>query len=150
MAMKLLLDTNVLIDYYARRQPFFDDALKLRVAAFFGDVELWAASQSFPDVEYILQEAIPLETLRTMMSDSLSFIKVAVPSADDLAEGLRSGWPDLEDYLVARSAERIRADYLITRDSAGFARATMPVETPSGFLRLLANEHGLVYDDVTL
>lgn len=148
MAMKLLLDTNVLIDYYARRQPFFEDAMKLRVAALFGDVELWAAAQSFPDVEYILRGAIPLDVLRSMMAESLSFLKVAVPSADDMAQAMRSGWPDMEDYLVARCAERVRADYLITRDADGFAEAGLPVLSPAGFLSLMADEHGLVYAEV--
>lgn len=148
MTMKLLLDTNVLIDYYARREPFFEDAMKLRVAALFGDVELWAAAQSFADVEYVLRGAVPLDTLRSMMRESLSFLKVAASGAGDVACALRSGWPDLEDFLIARCAERVRADYLITRDAGDFEHAGMPALAPSGFLRMLAEEHGLTYDEI--
>ena len=68
--MRLFLDTNVLIDYYARREPFYDDALKLRIAAFFGDVDLWVCTQSFVDAEYILRKAVPITELRSMMASN--------------------------------------------------------------------------------
>ena len=48
--MKLLVDANFLIDYYARRDEFFDSCTTLLVAESFHDVELWAPAKSFTDV----------------------------------------------------------------------------------------------------
>ena len=42
--MRVLVDTNVLIDFLAQRAPFFDEARKLLVFAAMGDYELWALS----------------------------------------------------------------------------------------------------------
>ena len=51
--MKLLVDANFLIDYYARRDEFFDSCTTLLVAESFHDVELWAPAKSFTDVFYV-------------------------------------------------------------------------------------------------
>lgn len=148
--MRLLLDTNILIDYYARRRPFFDDAVKFRVAAFFGDIELWAAAPSFADVEYVLRKAIPVPELRSMMRRSLDFLKVAAPTSADVSDALESDWPDLEDRLVSRCAERVKAERIITRDSKGFLASTVPAQSPADFFSWLEAEKGIVYDEVSI
>lgn len=148
--MKLFLDTNVLVDYYARREPFFPHAKMLWIASFFDDVELLACTQSFADVEYILRRAVPVETLRGMMSASLDHLRVVSPTSEDLAQGLSSGWPDLEDFLIARCALNEDADYLITRDTKGFETAEVPVLSPKEFFSFLAKEHGVFYDEEPL
>lgn len=150
MSMRLLIDTNVLLDYYGRRAPFFEDAKRLRVAALFGDVELWVAAQSFTGAERVLRRFAPTEVLRAMMGESLAFLSIASSSAADVEEGIRSGWPDLEDFLVARCAERARADFLLTRDEKGFARSAVPVLSPAGFFEMLERDHGIAYDEVGL
>lgn len=147
--MRLFLDTNVLIDYYARREPFYDDALKLRIAAFFGDVDLWVCTQSFVDAEYILRKAVPITELRSMMAASLEFLNVTAPLADQLPDALASNWPDLEDCLIAHCARNARADFLVTRDALGFANAPVPVLTPRGVIERLEGE-GISYDEVAL
>ena len=146
--MKLLLDTNVLIDYLARRKPFFSDALLLREAALFGDVELWCSLQSFTDAEYILRGALPIETLRSALEACLHFMHAIAPSPDDLQPGLNSDWPDLEDYLIASCAKRLKADYLITRDVQCFYSSSIPALAPAAFITLLAEDYGISYDEV--
>ena len=66
--MKLFLDTNVLIDYFVQRQPFFESIRKLRIAQIFGDVELTCACardllKIAPEFDYMVApeaKAIPL------------------------------------------------------------------------------------------
>ena len=48
--MRLLLDTNALIDFYSARKPHCDWVNKLFIAQAFGDVELWTSAKSFTDV----------------------------------------------------------------------------------------------------
>ena len=145
--MRLLLDTNVLIDYYALREPFADATLRLRVAEAFDDVELWASIQSFSDVEYVLRKAVPLERLRSMVLESLEFLRVCTPSTQDLSDALTAGWPDLEDFLIARSAQRVKADYILSRDEKGFALSVVPCITPQAFLDMV-QERGTTYYDI--
>ncbi len=148
--MKLFCDTNIIIDYLARRKPFFDDVLKLRIAAMFGDVELWASIQSFVDTEYILRRTIPIRTLRKMLDSCLHFLHVSLPVQDSLSVGLQSDWPDLEDYLIAQCALEQGAHYLITRDTKGFSKSVIPVMSPKKFLLFAENELGITYEKLEL
>lgn len=147
--MNVLLDTNVLIDYYSKRQPFFYDALRLRIAAFFGDVTLWVTTQSLADAEYILRTSYTSQEVRSVMNQSLDYFHVCGVAAQDAIQGLASDWPDLEDFFIAQAASKIKADYVITRDSTGFNQCPIPVCTPSQFLDVL-EQKGLVYEEVDL
>ena len=150
MPIRILLDTNVLIDYLARREPFFETACKLRIAAHFDDVELWVCPQSFSDAEHVLRRAIPTDQLRSMMLGCLEFLHIAAPSAADLHDALASSWPDLEDFLIARGAERVKASYLLTRDEKGFTESNVTALSPAEFLDVLKKEHDIEYDELEL
>lgn len=148
--MRVLVDTNVLIDYWCTRKPFFEDAVKLRIAACFDDIELWASGQSFTDAEYMLSSVDNHSEVRAILEKSLAFLNIAASTATDYAEGLASDWGDIGDYLVAKCAQRVRADYLLTRNKAGFIKSNVPVMEPKEFLALLKNKYNCEYDMVNL
>ncbi len=106
--MKVLLDTNVLIDYFAKRDPFYKDAYRLRVMHEFGDVELWASIQSYSDIAYILRGTVDSQKLQEAFLASLSFLRVCSLSQDDLEEACRAGWDDLEDCLIEQCAKKLK------------------------------------------
>lgn len=146
--MKLLLDTNVLIDYYAQREPFAADANKIVAAQLVGDVQLWTCPHSFPDISYILRRAIPIHELQKMMLSSLDFLEVCTVEHEDVKQSLVANWDDPEDALVERCAERIKADYLITRDKKGLDKAGVPSLAPHEWLDMMESTYGIVYESV--
>lgn len=144
--MRALIDTNVLLDYFGRREPFFSACEKLCAMQAFGDIELWAAPQSYADVFYILRKTVSSADLQRAFIESLDFINVCKVSHEEVAEASRRSWDDYEDCLIALCAENIDADYLLTRDEGGFQAAKMPACSPDEFFSMLESEHGLVYD----
>ena len=54
--MKLLLDTNILLDCMMGRQPFAADARKLLISGALGEVDLWMSPSQFTDAFYLLTE----------------------------------------------------------------------------------------------
>lgn len=143
--MKLFLDTNILIDYFAKRSPYYEDALRLSAAQIMGDVELWASTQSFSDVEYVLHKAIPLPDLRSAFKKSLGFLNILGTAPADLSEGIGNEWPELEDCYIACAAERLHADFIITRDRNGFMQSKIPALSPREWLDRMEGA-GIVYD----
>lgn len=144
--MRLLLDTNVLIDYFARREPYFDDVVKLQAAQLMGDVELWIAPHALPDASYILRKAIDPMRLQEMIEQSLTFLTVSSGAQDETRAALAARWPDFEDSFVSQCAKRVGADYIITRNTTGFAASEVPTLSPAGFVALMEREHGVTYD----
>lgn len=145
--MRLLLDTNLLIDYFARREPFFDAWITLRCAQSFNDVELWASAKSFTDVFYVVSKACAPEAVQAAFLESLSFLHVCSIDGADVAEAAKQSWPDFEDCLIAVAAEKIGADFILTRDKRGFARAKTPSATPAEFFSWLLETHHIAYAD---
>lgn len=144
--MKLLLDTNVLVDYYAQREPFARDANLLQVAQIFDDVELWACPHSFPDIAYILHRVIPATRLRKMVLESLSFISVCTLDDETVREALIAAGCGIEDDFVEQCAQRIKADYIVTRDKEGFTTSKIDAISPGEFIARQKNKQ--IYYDI--
>lgn len=145
MTTRLFLDTCLLIDYFSARPRFFDPMVKLRVAGMLGDVQLWCSAKSFMDVFYVSSKGVDPVALQKAFTESLGFLQVASVDAECVREACLRGWDDFEDCLVAVTAERCRADVLLTRDVAGFRRSAVPAMTPDEYLARLKEDEGIWY-----
>lgn len=143
--MNLLLDTNVVIDYLGKQQPFFGNAEKLIAMGFFGDAQLWAPAQSFKDAFYVLSHYVNPDRVQQAIAKLLEVVKPVDLTGDDIAAAVRLQWDDLEDCLVSVSAGKVRADYLVTRDRKGFERSMVPAISPEDLLSRILVEQGVEY-----
>ena len=146
--MRLLLDTNVLIDYFAQREPFCLEWEKLDALQMAGYAELWASAQSFNDAFYVLRGAIGSDRLQEMFFETLSFVNVCPTTHDDVREAARRSWPDFEDCMISLCAEAIEADYIVTRDANGFAQSRVPWCRPDELFARLERDKGTVFEIV--
>lgn len=145
MTTRLFLDTCLLVDYFSARDPFFDAMVKLRVAGILGDAQLWCSAKSFTDAFYIASKAVASDDLQRAFLKSLEFLQVASVDGGRVREACLRGWDDFEDCLVSVTAERCRADVLLTRDVSGFERSAVPVMTPEAYLESLRQNQGIWY-----
>lgn len=145
--MKLFLDTNVLIDLFGHRDGFYDDALKLVGSHILGDTTLWASAKSFTDIFYVLMrcDADP-NALQKAFIASLDFLNICALDQDDIADAATQDWSDFEDCLIAMGAAKVEADFIITRDEAGFDRSPIPALSPDAFFQHLQETHSITYD----
>lgn len=134
--MNLLLDTNVIIDYLGRKEPFFDPAQQIVAAGYFGDASLWMPAQSAADAFYVLSHYLNSARIQSLLARLFEVVKPVALSADALIDAARLQWDDYEDCLVMLGAVKARADYLITRDKTGFTRSAVPALTPQEWLAL--------------
>lgn len=149
--MKLLLDTNVLIDLLEPRYPYASDVRKLCIAAEFGDVQLWSCVQSFADAYYVLtRRGATEDAVKRALLALLDVIEPCNTYASALKPALLSEWHDVEDYLIAYSSKSVAADFLITRDAEMAALSPVAALTADGFLRMMEEDHGLVYDETDI
>ena len=148
--MKLLLDTNVLIDYLGRRAPFFRDAERIMAAGYFGDAQLWASVQSFKDAHYVLSHYSDSAQVQDALARVTDLIHPVDMNGSDLTSGLRLGWGDLEDCLIALCAQKVGADYLVTRGGRGFDRSMVPSITPATWLEQMRKEKGISFEALSL
>lgn len=146
--MRLLLDTSALIDLFARRQPFFADCERLLTMRAFGDAELWVSAKSYTDVFYLLKKAFDAATVQKMFLKSLEHMNVCSIDGNDIARAASLAWADFEDCLVYVAAEKVKADYVVTRDAGGFSASRIPVRSASEFFEEYGKASGVFYDTV--
>ena len=149
--MKLLLDTNVLLDVVLNRSPFVEDARKLMVAGFYRDAELWASAKSFTDVFYVARKAASSASAAYDAMQAVACeLSICSIDATDINNAFSLRWPDFEDCVVFQSAKKIKADYIITRNGKDFAESSVPTMTPTEFLAYMAAERRIRYAEVKL
>jgi len=146
--MRLLLDTNVLIDLYTQRPPQGDIAKKLLMMREWGDAELWASAKSLTDIFYVLHKTYSSERIQSAFAESFRWLEVCSLDSSDLQRAVSRNWPDFEDCLIDCCAEKVKADFLITRNQGDFVRAHAKVASPQEFFDYLEEQHGLVYDEM--
>ena len=144
--MKLLLDTNVIVDYFGARRPFCDQWELINALQMTGYAELWASAESYTDAFYLLRRAVGSEKLQDMFLESLSFVRVCSVDEDDIHKAAERSWSDFEDCLIAVCAEKVKADYIITRDAGGFKRSKIPAMDAPSFFTMLEEDYGIVYE----
>ena len=86
--MRLLLDTNILVDFAIRREPYFEDAKKLMLLGYLKEVELWVGSSQMGDLVHVVTEGGKpklAKQAQELLAKLLSFIRVYATDEDDCA-----------------------------------------------------------------
>lgn len=151
--MKLLLDTNIVIDFLHEREPYYRKARLLMTAGRVGEFDLWITSSQVTDLIYILSEGgtrtlLPrvLEQLRGLRT----FVNVHAVSDQEVDRMLAASWKDPEDSLLFESALRMRADAIVTRNQCDFESTLIKVVDCDEFFTWMREDFDLDYDEVAL
>lgn len=150
---KLLLDTNIVIDFLNQREPFYEPARLLMIAGRVGEFDLYLSASQMTDLVYILSNGgraseVPhaLERLRKLRM----FVQVLPTSAREVDLMLASSWSDPEDCLLSESAAAHGIDAIITRNGADFEKSLVPVFDCQGYFEWLEATKGISYREVPL
>ena len=132
--MKLFLDTNVLLDIFMRREPYYDASAQVVYACERGQFTGGFTTLSACNVVYALRKQLGNEQTIEAMRQLVRIIEPIGTSVASLLQSLENPQTDFEDTIQSRCALEWNADSIITRDKSGFASCTIPVLTPSDFL----------------
>lgn len=136
---KVFLDTNVLIDYLARRGQFFRPAAQIIQLGQDNKCDLLVSALSFATASFILEAHHKLSN-EIIVKKFAQFIQICnVTPVDSLIidEALASRFSDFEDAMQYYSAIREGADAIITRNSEDFSDSRIEVFEPQQFLDML-------------
>ena len=76
MVSKILIDTNVLIDYILEREPFFDDAMRVISSCIDGSVKGYIAAHSISNMFFILRKDFTIKERREILSNLCTIFEV--------------------------------------------------------------------------
>lgn len=132
---KLFIDTNIVIDLLAKREPFYQEAAKLFSLADKNKVKLIVSSLTFANTNYILSKLNDSVTAREILTKFKVLVTVADLNDKIIELSLNDkSFSDFEDGLQYYSALEYEADIIITRNLKDFKSSKIPVITAQSYL----------------
>jgi len=135
--MRVFLDTNVVLDLMARREPFFADAKTIFDRSADGDFQILLSVLSFWNIFYLMRKDPGEVKAKADLVILERLVQVVPAQVAELRGALASSIRDLEDAMQLYGAITAQADTIVTRDPKGFKGSPIKVMAPDAFLREL-------------
>ncbi len=133
--MKVLIDTNIILDVLCKRDGFYKDSAMVWKLCEVKTITGMMSALSVPNIIYIMRKELDAERTKEIL-DCISLIfTVADLKADDLKKAADMNFKDYEDAVQSACASRIRAEYIITRNSRDFKESKVAAIKPAEFLQ---------------
>jgi len=132
--MKILLDTNVIIDVLTHREPHFQSSAEILELCKRGLVEGVICSLSYATIAYIVGKKTSKDILYSSLDMLVNTCKVSVVDYSVISEAIISRRDDFEDAIQFYSALTADVDCIVTRDKDGFSDLPIPILTPYEFM----------------
>ena len=135
--MRVLLDTNILLDVLLARVPHAKSAVRLLAAVESGVITGVVSATSVTTVFYLATKTVGARRAKTHVHTLLTLCEVAAITDAVLGRALDAGFADFEDAVIHEAARSARCTGIVTRDAHGFKRADLPIYSPTELLAVL-------------
>lgn len=134
---KVLIDSDVILDYMLKRKPFDAEALEIFRLLARGVFVGYITSITPINVFYVGRKIKGAEDTRRAIKRLLDILEVLTAGKGLLQGSLSSKITDYEDAVQHACAEAESLDAIVTRNLADYKNASLPVYSPAEFLNLL-------------
>ena len=133
--MRVLVETDVILDVLQKREPFFSDSDRALRRALENDAECLISATAATDIFYVLRKSLGSAQQAKEHIDQLAqVVSFADVQGMDIHTALMRAMPDFEDAVVDAVAERSGASYILTRNIKDFTGSVVPAILPADFL----------------
>ena len=136
--MKILIDTNIILDLIQSREPFSENASKIINSCIKKENEGYISAHSLSDIFFILRKDKTVEERKALILNLCSFF-IVIPEDKNFYTAVcqNNDWNDLEDGLKMKCADFENLDYIVTRDAGkGFNNSPVKVISAENFLNV--------------
>ena len=140
--MRVLIDTNIVLDFLLQREPFFQDAELLFQSINAGQVIGYVTATTLTDIFYISRKHTrSVEQARQAVSETLIAMVISPIDRAVLESAFNSGLVDFEDAVQIFGAVAQGLDAILTRDNKGFLSSPIPVLSIQELLQQLGMQN---------
>ena len=135
--MRVLYDTNVVLDVFQHRIPHYGASAKALSATLEQQLTGLFPAHAVPTVDYILRKYSNRTTAIEAVAWLLDTLEIVPCDQATLRGTLALDMADFEDAIVAQCAKSASCDYIVTRNATDFQASPVRVVTPTDLLPLL-------------
>lgn len=137
--MKVLLDTNIIVDDALEREPFWETSEQVLLLVEQRQVEGYISASTFGDLYYIIRKARGRDWTLNYLMQLVTFCQVATVERDAINMALAANFKDFEDAIQYSSAVINNLDAIITRNAQDFLVTIPRILTPQQLILELTN-----------
>ena len=137
--MRVVIDTNVIIDAFASREPWNVDAENIILLISQEKLEAVICASAITDIYYICNKIFH-DKIRTrqVIKALFNIFTITDIKKKDLQDALDLNVDDFEDAVISVCAKRTGCQYIITRNNDDYKNSPVPAITPEQFLSSFA------------
>lgn len=132
--MILLIDANILLDVLMNRQDFVKDSSMIWKLCETDQAKGYISALTFANLMYIMRKQLDPETIEKLLVQLKFIFDFTDFGVSDLQRAAEMKWTDFEDAVQSATAERLHADFIITRNVKDFRSSKIMALTPTEFL----------------
>jgi predicted nucleic acid-binding protein len=136
MAQKVFVDTNIIVDFLMKREPFDIPAALLFNKADLGEIEACVPASVFPFLFYLLTKSLRSKKDAWQTINKFRLLVSPLPVDAKVVDlSLASDFKDLEDAMQYQIALQNNVSVFLTRNLKDFEKSAIPVMTAETFLK---------------
>lgn len=128
--MRVLVDTNVVLDVLLERRPFSEAAAQVFALVEESRIEGFLCATTLTTVDDLLGQALAPAKAREALQRLLNLFEIAPVNRPVLEQALRSGIADFEDAVLEQAGRLVAVDAITTRNVRDFGKSTVTVFDP--------------------
>lgn len=145
-----MVDTNILVDYLCKREPYNQPAELLMALGTINEFELWMGTSQITDLLYVITNGgskSQADYAKSTMQALKRMLHIHATDEEDWDRVASSTFGDLEDGFVFQTAVRVKADAIISRNKKDFDKSSIRVMDCSELFQELVDQ-GFEYAEV--
>jgi len=141
--MKILVDTNVIIDALTGREPYREDAEQIFIFSANQTADMYITASSATDIYYLVRKYLhSTEQAKNVLAKLYELFGILDVTSSDCMEALISDMNDYEDAVISCCAVRNHIDYIVTRNIKDYEKSQVHAILPDKFIKIIAQDKG--------
>ncbi len=136
--MKILLDTNIVLDVLMDRMPFADAAMELFSKVENGSIIGYLSGTTVTTVYYLAEKTVGGSRAQEEIKKLLSLFEVAPVNRSVLEAALADDFSDFEDAVIHEAACHVGVEVIVTRNQKDFKKSRITVYSAEELVKILA------------
>ena len=128
--MKILFDTNIILDILLNRAPFVDLSANLVSSVENRMIEGYLCATTITTLDYLISKSRNRETARIEIQKILALFQIADVNSTVLSMSINSSFTNFDDAVQYFSGKCSKVNGLVTRNIKDYKLATLPIYTP--------------------
>lgn len=136
--MKVLIDTNVIIDALTSREPWNESAETIFIMTANHLMDTYITASSATNIYYLVRKYLhSADQAKQVMEKLYSLVGILTVSGAECIDALASSVNDYEDAVVERVSVKADMDFIITRNVKDYQQGMIKAISPDDFIVLM-------------